>query len=228
MRPGRRVERNRSASHRRCHVARLAFAAVAQRDGQLERALGRLDRLIAWVDGDGAQEERNEAATRLDIIDQLLMNVLGWPREQVRPEEHSAAGFADYVLGRPQRQLVVEAKREGRTFNLPPETSTRTKLETLFRLDPDLKEVVQQARGYASEFGLQYAAVSNCRQLVAFLATRIDGVEPLKGNALAFPSLTAMREHFADFWDGLSKPAIEGRRLSAMLIGEAAVAPPPK
>lgn len=195
---------------------------------EFERALARLDELIAWDEEHKGERERNEAATRFDLIDGLLLNVLRWPREQVRPEEHSVDGYADYVMGAPQRQLVLEAKKEGHSFRLPDETPTVAPFSTLFKLDPDLKDVVEQARRYASNFGLPYAAVSNGHQLVAFLATRIDGVEPLKGRALAFPSLPAMRERFADLWDGLSRAGVQSRRLSAMLAGEATAPPPPK
>jgi len=202
-------------------------AAVA-RDRRLETAISRLDKLIAWAEEHDEDMQRNEAATRLHLIDELLMQVLGWPRDQVSPEEHSPAGYADYVLGRPQRRLVVEAKREGLAFHLPPETSTETTLPTLFRLDPKLQKVVQQARSYASEFGLEYGAVCNGGQLVVFLATRTDGIEPLKGRALAFPSLSAMRDNFALLWDGLSRPGTEARRLSVLLGREGVAAPPPK
>jgi len=193
----------------------------------LDQASGRLDRLIARFETD-PDGPRNEAATRFDLIDGLLLDVLRWPREQVRPEEHSEEGYADYVLGRPRRQLVVEAKREGITFALPPETPTIGSLQTLFELDPELKTVVQQARKYAFAFGLPYAAVANGHQLVAFIATRIDGVKPLDGRALTFHSLAAMRENFAELWNGLSRPGIEGRRLSAMLAGTGGPLPPAK
>jgi hypothetical protein len=201
---------------------------VSRIDHNLERALVRLEALIAWADEHTEELERNEAATRFDLIDRLLLEVLNWPREQVRPEEHSASGFADYVLGRPQRQFVIEAKREGHAFRLPDETPRIVALPALFRLDDGLKEVVEQARRYAADFGLPYAAVANGHQIVAFLAVRVDGVEPLKGRALAFQSLNAMRDDFANLWDGLSRPGIEGRRLSAMLAGEGQTAPPPK
>jgi hypothetical protein len=188
-----------------------------------------LDKLISWAQEHVVGIERNEATTRLHLIDELLMNVLTWPRAQVRAEEPTlSTGRADYVLGDPSRQLVVEAKREGHSFRLPPETPVKTRLTTLFRLDPDLRAVIEQARGYASDFGLPYAAVTNGHQVVAFLATRTDGEEPLKGNALAFSSLEAMRDNFAALWDGLSKPGIESRRLSAMLIKDSGAPPPPK
>ena len=127
---------------------------VNHREKELERALARLEKLIANDEATRPAKSRNEAATRFDLIDGLLLDVLAWPRDQVRPEEHCPAGFADYVLGRPQRQLVVEAKREGRTFRLPPETPRIAALDTLFRLDPSLREVVEQAKGYAADFGL--------------------------------------------------------------------------
>lgn len=201
---------------------------MALNDRSLERGLSQLDKLIAWAAEHQPEIERNEAATRFDLIDRLLLDVLAWPRDQVRPEEHSRSGYADYVLGRPRRQLVVEAKRESRGFRLPPEAPRKAPLGTLFRLDPDLQTVVEQAKRYADDFGLPYAAVTNGWQLVAFLAVRLDGVAPLKGQALAFPSLAAMRDGFADLWDGLSRPGVEGRRLSAMLGREGGTAPPPK
>src|SRR5579862_5170625 len=142
-------------------------------DRRLEQGLIRLRALVeeaARLPG----LSRNEAATRFDLVDHLLLDVLGWPPDQVRPEEYSSPGFADYVLGRPQRQLVVEAKREGIVFQLPPETPRVAQLETLFALDDELKPTIAQAQRYASSFGLQYAAVCNGHQLVTFLATRID------------------------------------------------------
>jgi hypothetical protein len=201
---------------------------VSSVDPRLERALARLDELAASRSDESFNAPRNEAATRLDLIDALLLDVLDWPRAQVRPEEHGPAGYADYVLGSPQRQLVVEAKREGHVFNLPPETPRIAPLPTLFRLAENLEADVEQARAYAASFGLQYAAVANGHQLVAFLAVRIDGVQPLTGKALAFPSLDAMREGFSDLWNGLSRHGVEGRRLSAMLAGEPSTAPPTK
>jgi hypothetical protein len=199
---------------------------VSPRTSDIDRALVQLDALIEYAGRDGP--ERNEAATRFDLIDRLLLNVLAWPRDQVRPEEHSAEGFADYVLGAPQRLFVVEAKKEGLAFQLPDEVSTISQLPTLFTFDSNLKSAVEQARRYAASFGLQYAAVSNGHQLVAFLAVRTDGVEPLKGRALAFPSLERMRTEFKVAWNGLSRPGVEARRLSVLLAGDATRLPPPK
>ncbi|MDQ2643599.1 MAG: hypothetical protein M3020_07285 [Myxococcota bacterium] len=194
---------------------------------ELERALSRLDKLLAWSQEHEPEIARNEAATRLHLIDRLLLNVLGWPRHQVAPEDAQDGTFADYVLGDP-RQLVVEAKREGKTFVLPPETPIVTDLPTLFRLDSGFRAVVEQARRYAYERGLPYACVSNGHQLVAFLAVRTDGVAPLRGRALAFPSLEAMRSNFGTLWNALSKVGVEGRRLANLLSGSESAPPPSK
>lgn len=199
---------------------------MSPRDRKLERGLDHLANLArAEAESPG---DRNEAATRFQVIDELLLNVLAWPRDQVEPEEYSNPGYADYVLGSPHRQLVVEAKREGRYFQLPPETPLNAKLSTLFRLDDELEAAARQAQAYAISLGLPYAAVCNGHQLVAFLAVRIDGVAPLTGNGLAFPSFASMQENFAVLWDGLSQPGVESRRLTAILSGETAPAPPAK
>jgi hypothetical protein len=61
--------------------------AVATTRRDLERGLARLDKLISWAQEHVVGIERNEATTRLHLIDELLMNVLTWPRAQVRAEE---------------------------------------------------------------------------------------------------------------------------------------------
>jgi hypothetical protein len=60
----------------------------------------------------------NEAETRFQIIDRIIVECLGWPRELVRLEQAQGRAYADYELGHPRR-AIWEAKRERRTFELP-------------------------------------------------------------------------------------------------------------
>src|SRR5207248_11180084 len=73
-----------------------------------------------------------------------------------------------------------------------------------------------------------FAAVTNGHQLVVFVATRSDGLPPLKGKALVFPSLDFMLNHFLELWQVLSKPGIEQQKLYARLIGSVVPELPPK
>lgn len=70
-----------------------------------------------WTSNDGG--DRNEATTRLHLIDELLRSVLGWPKEQTRAEVRFEGEIADYELGSPATRMILEAKREGIYFELP-------------------------------------------------------------------------------------------------------------
>src|SRR5690606_77678 len=62
--------------------------------------------------------ELNEADTRHQLIDPVLHDVLGWPRNRTRCELNAHPGFADYLLTRQDGTpaLIIEAKREGIYF----------------------------------------------------------------------------------------------------------------
>jgi hypothetical protein len=176
-----------------------------------------------------AEGDRNEATTRLHLIDSVLYDCLGWDRAEAGHEDSQDGAFADYVLSASAlRRLLVEAKREGKYFELPDEFPRIAKLDAVFAASTDLASAVQQALGYAFSRGLPFAAVSNGHQWVAFLASRDDGVPPLEGRALCFASLADLAENFRVAWDNLSRAGCENRRLAALLSERQALPPPPK
>ncbi len=153
---------------------------------------------------------RNEATTRLHLIDAVLYDCLAWDRLESVHEESQDGEFADYVLSTGGvRRLLVEAKREGTYFELPDQFPRIAKLNAVFAASADLASAVKQALGYAFSRGLPFAAVSNGHQWVAFLASRDDGVPPLDGRALCFLSLGDIAENFRLAWDILSRPGSE-------------------
>ena len=185
------------------------------------------DRLQQLVENAPDTERlRNEAATRLQLINRLLFDCLGWSVDDAEVEDHESGRYADYVLDRRLRLLVVEAKREGTVFALPTDLSRVTQLEALYGVDGALTDALDQAMGYAQERGTPYAAVCNGHQLVAFLATRTDGVSPKTGRALVFDSLQAMLDDFPGLWDALGRQGCSTRRLNR-LLGTPAVEPSP-
>ena len=61
----------------------------------------------------------NEAETRFQIIDRVIVECLGWPRGSLRLEQtQEGRAYSDYELGEP-RCAIWEAKRQNRTFELP-------------------------------------------------------------------------------------------------------------
>src|SRR5690349_10755782 len=78
-----------------------------------------LEELIQWVESNVRDGSYNEADTRLNLIDRLLVEVLRWPRSALRTEQPSGTGRIDYALGSPGPKFILEAKREGAYFDLP-------------------------------------------------------------------------------------------------------------
>lgn len=68
-----------------------------------ESAREKIDALVAWAAENVTDTSRNEATTRLHLIDRLLFECLGWDREDCVAEEHYEGQYTDYSLGVPSR-----------------------------------------------------------------------------------------------------------------------------
>jgi GTPase SAR1 family protein len=190
-----------------------------------------LDQLINWYGEQANLDGRNEATTRLHLINILLIDVLGWPKEEIEAEESYGGEYVDYSLGRPATRMIVEAKREGSHFSVPVGiTSLIHQIPSLAEGSDGkaLKAAVDQAAGYCARRGVQLACVCNGTQIVAFLGVRTDSTPPLEGSALVFTSLSAMRENFQTLWHNLSRHGIDARNLHVTLReGELPTVPSP-
>src|ERR1700749_2328528 len=191
-----------------------------------ERGLARIQELAGSVPVE--EKLRNEAETRLHVIDRLLFDCLGWSKEEAAVEHHQAGEFADYILDRRSRLLVVEAKREGKDFRLQADLSRVTQIKALLDLGGDIADPLLQALHYAQERGSPYAAICNGHQLVAFRASRGDGGSPREGRAVVFESIQAMVQDFSTLWDSVSHQACASRRLTRILDATTSAATPPR
>lgn len=193
-----------------------------------EDARAALDEVIEWA-LENADGTRNEATTRLHVIDELLTRALGWSKAQIVAEESYGGKYADYCLGRPATRLIVEAKREGVYFELPSGVGSGVlEISTLLEVSADISGAINQVLAYCYSRGVPIAAVSNGQQLIAFLASRQDAVPPLAGKALVFDSLDAMRDDFPCFWNNLSRDGVEALNIHATVGDVDVAAPPPK
>lgn len=196
-------------------------------DADYEVSRQNLEKLIRWYEDRKGQ--RNEATTRLQLVDALFFECLAWSKDDVVLEESYAGEYTDYTFSAPRRILIVEAKKEGDYFELPiGKSKTQYSLPPLLRDYPNLKAAIGQAVGYCQTRGVPFGAVCNGHQIVAFIAARSDGNPPLEGRALVFHSLEFMLEHFQELWDALSKPAVEKKQLQNLLIGDSLPELPPK
>jgi len=172
----------------------------------------------------------NEDTTRLRLIDTLLFDCLGYPRAAVTTEEYLHPGYADYIIRAPNPHFVLEAKREGSTFELPaglagrPTVSLRSLME-----DPVARDAIEQVLKYARGSGIPIAGISNGRQLAVFLGSRSDGKLAEDGDAVVFVSFDDMLDRFLQMWDLISFSATGQRSLlQVLMMGSPAPAPPQK
>ena len=181
----------------------------------------KLGELVEWYSTHVDDIQRNEATTRLHLIDRLFIHCLAWAEEDVIPEESHEGKYADYVFHAPRRILIVEAKKEGDYFSLPAgKERLEYSLKTLCNINQSIGNAINQAIGYCHKRGVPFGVVCNGHQIIAFIATRIDGVPPLEGKSLVFPSLKFMDDNFFDLWQYLSKPGIQENNIQHKLIGD--------
>src|SRR5260370_7859890 len=147
-----------------------------------------LEKLIEWYSS--RVDQRNEATTRFHLIDTLFFQCLGWLKEDVNFEVSFEGEYADYAFLAPRQILIVEAKKENSYFELPiGKEQLEYSLASLMRDYSNLNAAIKQVTVYCQSRELPFASVSNIHQLVIFVATRSDGLPPLRGQALVLPSL---------------------------------------
>ena len=187
------------------------------------------DSLMALVERERShgERDRNEATTRLQLIDELIFGCLGWDKAECVAEERFEGTYTDYSLGSPYTNLIVEAKREEIHFEIPAGYSNFTyRIKTLESDAPLVFAAVKQAMTYCQSRGVPFGAVCNGHQFVAFLASRTDGIPPMEGRAIVLSSLQHMADNFLKFWNCLSKAGVASRGLTS-LLQESGERPPP-
>lgn len=172
----------------------------------------------------------NEADTRFHVIDRLLVECLGWPRDpkSFQLEKHADGDYSDYVLGSPAA-AIWEAKRTGVYFDFPADIkdAITQPLKSLFIASPDAESAIRQVQKYCSASGVEVGIVCNGHQIAAFIAVRI-GAPWISGQALIFKSLEHLEANFGAFWQCLSPDGIAEKRLISLLTRGSARAIPPK
>jgi hypothetical protein len=158
----------------------------------------------------------------------FLTRCLGWPRDRITVEKNLGGEYADYILGHPGR-LIVEAKREGAHFELPAGSlsSPIVSLASLIASSKSCRSAVEQVQRYCSATGIEFAAVCNGPQIVAFIGLRI-GEPPLSGKALVTHDLPSLVDSFPILWNHLSPDGIAERRPYRLLTSGTTASLPPK
>jgi hypothetical protein len=186
-----------------------------------------LKSLVDWYSDN--KQKRNEATTRLHLINEFLINCLGWEKQNITAEDSYGNQYTDYTISLTRPLLILEAKKEGDYFELPEGVDDLVyPIKTLCRDNKNLKMAIEQVCDYCQTRGVQIGAVSNGWQLVALIANRVDGIPPMEGNAYVFRTLELMDENFLELWNILSKAGLDRKIIIKRLIGELIPNLPPK
>lgn len=142
-----------------------------------------------------------EQDARLHIIDRILIEVLGWDRQGIQTEPHTESGYIDYLLSTGGRnRLVVEAKRASKLL-----IDTRQPRMAWYKAGgaalQSATDGLEQAKRYCADTAVLFSALTTGCEWIGFWAVRTDGKPPKEGKAVVFPSLEAIQQNFAIFYD---------------------------
>jgi len=170
----------------------------------------------------------NEAETRFHIINRLINECFGWPKEEMRLEKAQGREFSDYELGTVPI-VIWEAKKEGKSFEIPVRRigSLIHGLASVMMLSQDCREAIEQVNSYCLSRGVEVAVATNGHQIVAFQADR-DLSTKTKSRCVVFSSLDHLRTTFPRAWQLLSPGGMQARSLLILLSKSAAPKPPEK
>ena len=116
--------------------------------------------LSEWYESNASR--RNEATTRLQLVDRIFFECLGWDRADVTLEELHDGRYTDYTFRLERRLLIVEAKREGKYLDFP--AGRARAIYSIRGLRQDVKHVAKaldQVMSYAQSRGVPFASVIN-------------------------------------------------------------------
>lgn len=162
---------------------------------------------------DYGESDFNEANTRFKLIDEILINVFNWPKSIISCEDSlQNVGYTDYIVKKSESSnyLVIEAKREGVSFNVPRKDSiekfTFTPMEILLS-DKNIKKTVEQVREYCDELGCQFACITNGHEWIFFKCFE-SNKNWKKLKAFVIPSLECIKQNFTFIYNILSYEAL--------------------
>jgi len=164
----------------------------------------------------------NEADTRFQIIDEILLSVLSWEKadftHEERVSEDGKDNFIDYLITTAQTSLLIEAKRVQIDFSKLPDIG-RAQLKGNW-MKGDLKNAVIQARDYGRKRGVGFCAVTNGDAWIVFPVNRRDLVSFEETFAIIFKDAqSALDADLPEFCNLLSRESVIDGSLEQQLLG---------
>ncbi len=166
-----------------------------------------------------------EADTRAQFIDPIL-EAVGWSPSCIRREPYAgwkkSKGYVDYLLLVDDKpRMVLEAKKTGRSFQIPNRLATNR--QTSFKklqdiAAPDLAEALEQCLRYAQHVGALYACATNGIDWIFFKPTHPGRSLP-EAKVIVFHGIDQIRKRMDEFEDLLSASGVEQGKTEKLLLG---------
>ena len=150
-------------------------------------------------------QDLSESDTRSKIIDQLLINVLGWDERDIKREGHVDSGYFDYRVSIAGLSFIIEAKKQSLEFAFPNENRRKCSLGTLYS---ENKEVMDQIRGYLDDCGYDIGIITNGKQFIIAKFINTNGIPWKQNKGILYRGFQEIEENFVEFWNTLSKESI--------------------
>lgn len=162
----------------------------------------------------------SESDTRSKLIDNLLINVMGWSEDNICREDYcrDSGNYLDYKLSTNLPTIIIEAKKSSIEFELPKSTSQRYfKIGGVLQNCKNLMAAIVQARDYAISKGISFCVVTNGREYVFFRSQNQQGVEWVEHSAILFRGFNDIKSNFDLFYSLLSMESAENGKLQETL-----------
>jgi len=187
---------------------------------EIDTGYSKLNQLIETF-GELKLSLANEAETRKKVIDDILERILGWDpfdiKYESRVSEDGKTTFADYLISTTTTGILVEAKKAGKTFELP--TGKASALLGGVLREGEVGKAIRQVRDYARKSSVPYAVATNGSTWIIFPAIRTDRVTFEQTRAVIFRDLEDIKNRFVEFWELLSRQRVIEGNLESALFG---------
>ncbi len=152
-----------------------------------------------------------EEDTKIQLINRILHESLGWELADIRAETMHDSGYSDYMLEiNNTPTLLIEAKKIGK---LPVRIAETERVKYLKISGSSLKDItsgIDQAAKYSISSGIPFSVLTDGITWVVF-KTFTQGANYKSKQAIVFPSLESIANSFSLFFDLLSKTQVQKR-----------------
>jgi len=164
----------------------------------------------------------NEAMTRIKIIDDIIFDILGWSKDDVKIEERvdedDNTEFADYVISTGRHSILIEAKKLGFNFEGLPKARKAFLKGTW--LNRPVGRPIKQVRDYGRKLGVGFCIATNGLSWVAFPVNRRDQVSFENSACLIFSDfVNSIDDELEEFKALFSRQAVIAGSLDKALLG---------